>query len=209
MDRGAESEPDAGGSTGTAPYRWALVGGTAPADAQLDTDSGVLSGTLAAAGSGAMQVRATDGNELSATRTLLWKVNAAPALEVPAAPQLVAGRPAGPWQLNFQGGTGTLSGYAEGLPSGLRLDAHSGVITGTPLAAGQYEVQFTLVDGNSIQAGASASLRVYPGLSIETEGLSPVTSGRYAARAIAACGGTAPFVWSIASGKLPAGCWCG
>ncbi|MGJ5818846.1 Ig domain-containing protein [Paludibaculum fermentans] len=190
---------------GTAPYRWALVGGTAPVGMQLDSDSGVISGTLGAADSGMMQVQVTDGHELRATVTLLWKVNPAPTLEVPVAPQLVAGRLARPWQVNFQGGTGTLSGYAEGLPSGLRLDAHSGLISGTPQVTGRYEVQFTLMDGNSMRASASASLWVYPGLSIETAALSPVTSGRYAARAIATSGGEAPFVWSIAGGKLPAG----
>lgn len=190
---------------GTAPYKWTLVGGALPSGAQLDADSGALSGTIAAAGSGSMQVRVADLHELTASRTLVWKVNAAPTLDVPVAPQLVVGRPAGAWQLSYQGGTGPLSGYADGLPPGLQLNAHSGLITGTPFAPGRYETQFTLVDGNSMRSTAGASLRVYTGMSIETAELAPVTASRPVARAIALSGGEAPYSWSIAGGKLPAG----
>lgn len=189
---------------GTAPYRWAVTGGALPSGLQLDPNTGSATGTATVGGTGAMTVQVTDSQNLTVSRTLLWKVNAAPTILVPTAPRFVVGQPA-EWALSYQGGTAALSGYAEGLPPGLALNTHSGLITGTPTTAGTYSPSFTLIDGNSIRGNAAATVGVYPGLTIETPALNPVTAGQPVARPIALSGGQAPFAWTIAGGALPPG----
>ncbi|MEQ1933659.1 MAG: LamG-like jellyroll fold domain-containing protein, partial [Fimbriimonadaceae bacterium] len=59
---------------GTAPITFSLVGGALPPGITLETGSGLLSGTLTAAGSFTFTLRATDANTLSADQTFTLRV---------------------------------------------------------------------------------------------------------------------------------------
>ncbi len=90
------------------------------------------------------------------------------------------------------------------LPAGLLLNAGTGVISGTPTAAGS---SFTLkVTDKNLQSGTGAlSISVRPKPTITTAGL-PVGEVGVAYQAYPVVGGgITPYTWSIVSGALPPG----
>jgi hypothetical protein len=91
------------------------------------------------------------------------------------------------------------------LPAGLSLN--SGVISGTPTAAGSstFTVQVTdSTPGQPLTTTKSFTLRIDTPLSITTGNLT-ATVGVAFSQALAATGGVPPYVWTISSGSLPAG----
>ena len=93
------------------------------------------------------------------------------------------------------------------LPAGLSLDAASGVISGTPQAAGTSTVTVEVTDASSpVPQTATATLSITVAqLSVTTSVLPQGTVGVSYSAALAAAGGTAPYSWSVVSGALPAG----
>jgi len=94
------------------------------------------------------------------------------------------------------------------LPLGLSLSS-SGVISGTPTAAGTYS--FTLQVNDSASQSSSAtysvtcSAAVATPLSITSYSLAGGTVGVSYSESLAASGGTAPYSWALFSGSLPPG----
>jgi ribosomal protein L24E len=108
------------------------------------------------------------------------------------------------------GGTApyTWSISAGSLPAGLTLSS-SGVITGTPTTVGNVAFTVHLVDATvptplavSLTLGLSVT---EPPLSITTPSLPNASVGSQYSATLAATGGTAPYVFSVSSGSLPAG----
>jgi len=96
------------------------------------------------------------------------------------------------------------------LPGGLTFNATTGVITGTPTAAGSFSFTVQVTDSSSIPFTASAletitiSTPVTPLTVIG--GVPPAgTVGTAYTTSLTAIGGTTPYTWSIVSGALPAG----
>jgi hypothetical protein len=97
---------------------------------------------------------------------------------------------------------------AGSLPDGLTLDASSGVVSGTPVAAGQYTFTVTVVDTDDAKNEASGVVTMVVGERPVTIEAGALPRGRmtvpYGA-ALAASGGSGAFAWSVTSGSLPAG----
>jgi Putative Ig domain len=104
---------------------------------------------------------------------------------------------------------------AGALPSGLSLNLASGLITGTPLAAGSY--QFTITATGSPPAGGTGSkaytLQVTPApvtlvlapASLPSAEVSDCPSPSSYSVTITASGGTAPYTYAVTTGSLPPG----
>ena len=112
--------------------------------------------------------------------------------------------------------TGGTAGYSWSitsgqLPSGLTLAPSSGVISGTPAASGTFSFGVTVTDSSSPQQVATATLTLSVAahsaatLVINSATLPGATATQSYSGSLSAAGGTAPYTWSVTSGKLPSG----
>jgi hypothetical protein len=201
---------------GSGSYTWALESGSMPAGVTLNPSTGLISGTPLENGSfypTFLITSTTASGSLQLTRSISLNVNS------PTNPQIsMAGNQNPPdvtvnssyyWQLQFCCGAGSLadSVTSGALPPGLKLDASTGLISGTPSATGEYA--FT------IQATDSANATNF-GVRIFTLNVSPIqvsapvpnaNLGSNYSTLFTATGGAGPYSWALASGSalLPEG----
>lgn len=141
---------------GSAPYRYALVGGALPAGMAL-TPGGQLIGTPVVAGRFAVDVEVTDSSTgdgpFQARRSMVLLVDAPQIIPGDTAPPEVALGQAVSTRLPVRGGVAPyafrlLSGA---LPPGVRLTA-DGLLEGTAIQAGTFEVQVEVRDAHGFTA---------------------------------------------------------
>jgi plastocyanin domain-containing protein len=94
---------------------------------------------------------------------------------------------------------------AGSLPPGLLLNTLTGVVSGTPTAAGTYSftVQVNTMGGGTVTEGPSITINLAP--AITTTSLPTGKVGISYSGALAASDGTSPYTWSVSAGSLPAG----
>jgi hypothetical protein len=150
---------------GRSPYLWALASGALPAGLTLNASTGVISGTPTADGTFTFTVRLTDAQSppvSAASGALRIIIDVAP-LSITSSGNLTAGQVGQAYshQLQFSGGRApyTWSLPAAPLPSGLTLDANTGLISGTPTQAGTYNFTVRLADSAN-GAVTSSNLRI-------------------------------------------------
>lgn len=141
-------------SGGTAPYTFSLAGGSFPAGITLNAATGVLSGTPTVSGTFPFSVRATDsstgpGTPFSATNNYSLVVNAPPVIIVLSPSTLSSGKSgvSSSQTLTATGGTAPyrFAITSGALPNGITLSS-AGVLSGTPTAAGAFNVTVTATD---------------------------------------------------------------
>jgi hypothetical protein len=92
------------------------------------------------------------------------------------------------------------------LPPGITLNSSSGVLSGMPSVAGSFPFRIQVADSAAVTASRDFALTVAAGLTITTP--TQLSSGAlhtpYLAT-LSATGGKTPYMWSLASGSLPAG----
>lgn len=185
---------------------WFVSSGNLPNGLNLDSSTGLISGTPTTVGTFNFSVQVADslqqgttqaftiviGNPLSITTSTLAD---ATVQEVYSA-QLVASIANGiSWQL--QSGS---------LPPGLTLSS-GGVIGGTPTTGGTYTFTVLAFSGSptsGITATKQLSLTVVPLLVINTGSLGEAIQGRAYTNTLSASGGRTPYTWSNST-PLPAG----
>jgi hypothetical protein len=202
-------------STGTAVgdvLTWSLYVGTLPPGISLSPE-GVLSGTPTTSGSYYMLIQLLDtqpnGQTVSTRRSLTLVVVASP-LAITNASSLSAGLIGESYsqQMAATGGVPpyTWSVSSGALPPGVSLNSSTGLISGTPTAAGNFGFQLAVGDKAEGKASAAFTIVVAGKLAISTP--SPLPSGELGAAystTLSATGGAAPYTWSVAGGALPAG----
>ncbi|OYW20055.1 MAG: hypothetical protein B7Z52_02750, partial [Burkholderiales bacterium 12-64-5] len=187
---------------------YSLVSGTLPAWATLSS-AGALTGTPNNTTAATFTVRATDANGCAKTQAYTL-APVCPTLNItPAAlAQAVVGT-AYSQTLAASGGTAayTWAVTAGTLPTGLTLNASSGVISGTPTVVNATGVNVTLraTDANGCQASSPLTVKVCPAISVTPGTLAAGTVGTFYSQTIASSGGTGPYTYTLTSGTLPAG----
>jgi hypothetical protein len=131
---------------------WAITSGTLPGGLSLNSTTGVISGIANTPGTFSFTVQVTDSNGAIAIQNLSIIIAAAtntpPVVDTTWLP---GGKlnTAYSETVSASGGTGTYTAWAVtsgGLPSGLSLNATTGVISGTPTAVGTFTCTIQVTD---------------------------------------------------------------
>ncbi|MFB6523453.1 putative Ig domain-containing protein [Streptomyces sp. NPDC056401] len=142
---------------GTAPYSWSATG--LPAGLSIGSSTGTITGTATTAGTSSVTVTATDNAGKTASAAFSWTVSTvtgtSPVLTNPGNQTVYIGKPVS-LALKATGGTAPYAFKATGLPSGLSINATTGVITGSPTTWGFGGSTLTVTDA----AGKSSSVNV-------------------------------------------------
>lgn len=200
------------GSGGAAPYTYNLTSGALPVGLTLNAASGTLSGTPIAGGTYNFIVRALDVNNASGTQAYSLPIAAPTVTLTPSTLSAPTAETAYGATLTAAGGTGPYSFLvvSGALPSGLTLNASTGVLSGTTNQSGSFNVTIRATD-SSTGTGPFSGTQAYSLTSAApTISLAPgaMTAGRvnvaYSGQ-LTASGGTAPYVMTLTSGSLPTG----
>ncbi|WP_329215705.1 putative Ig domain-containing protein [Streptomyces sp. NBC_01485] len=203
---------------GTAPYKWSLAPGQGalPNGLRLDPASGAITGTPAVAGTYGVTVKVADSAvpSQSATQHLSMTVATPLGINTLALPDGVT-KTLYSQPLSASGGvepyTWSVSAPPRSLPSGLTLDPKSGVLGGTPGAAGSSTFTVRVTD-SAMPAHTTSqtfTVEVVTGFAATTSSLPQGTMcdsscAKDYATQLTAAGGTAPYVWTL-TGTLPDG----
>jgi hypothetical protein len=194
---------------GTPPYTWSVASGALPSGLSISS-AGLISGTPTASGTSSATLQVTDSAQATATKAYSVTVAAATVpLSITTQSPLPSGVAGASYTQTFAA-TGGTQPYAWSLsagtvPTGLTLNAATGSLTGTLTAAGTFN--FTLQVTDSAKATATKAFTITVNAAVKITAATPpsgVTGASYTQQ-FAATGGVAPYVWSIASGSIPAG----
>ncbi len=200
------------GADGAVSYT--VSGGALPAGLTLST-SGVLAGLPTAAGSSSFTVRATDAGGQTATASYTVVVATKLLFANAAVPAGNVGTPLANYQFLATGGTlpyTFMAASGNSLPPGLSLTT-SGLLYGTPTAAGDYTFNVVVTDGGGTTGGATpvrqaataaATLHV-SAFALGGGTLPNATQNAAYTTTLQPAGGTTPYVFAVTSGSLPTG----
>ncbi|WP_161805176.1 putative Ig domain-containing protein [Amantichitinum ursilacus] len=201
---------------GTAPYTYSIGGGALPPGLTLGLSTGVISGTPTSGGTYNFTVVAIDhttgpGAPYGVARGYSMTVGAPTITVAPAS--LSSGSVGVSYSSTFtaSGGNAPYSFVlsAGALPAGLSLSS-SGVLSGTPTAAGTFNFTVTGFD-SSAGAGPYSDSHSYtltigvPSITISPVTLPTISVGAAANATLSASGGTASYSFAVTNGVLPAG----
>ncbi len=189
------------GGSGTG-YTFAVASGSSlPAGLALSS-AGVLSGKPTAAGPASFGITVTDSASNTATSTFSLTISPGVTINPITLPAGYQGTAYPGATFTATGGSGT--GYtwswapASGstLPAGISLST-AGVVSGTPTAAGTFNLVVTATDSVGNTASTTVALTVQATLSISTTTLAPGTVNVAYAQALAATGGSGTgYTWT-------------
>jgi uncharacterized repeat protein (TIGR01451 family) len=201
-------------SGGTAAYSYAIGAGTLPPGLSLST-GGALAGTPTGVGTFNFTVIATDANGFTGSRAYSFTITAPTITLTPAAlPGAVLGT-AYSQTVTASGGTMpyTYSIGSGALPTGLALNASSGVLSGTPTAAGTFSFTVKAVDSTTgtgapyFGTTATFSLTINSAVAATQAVASTILTQNHAATSftpVTGSGGVTPLAYSV-SPSLPTG----
>lgn len=178
-----------------------------PAGLTFDAATGRITGTPTTPGGYSFTVTATNrGGTSSVTYTGTVPLGPPPVLETPANfPTLTVGAPVEFGSVVYRGlppATLTVSGD---LPQGLTFDTATGIIAGTPTAAGSFSVTVSAVNGGEpVTATYTGTVTQRPSLA-SPAAIPPIIVGQAFAFTALSDPGNPPPTVSISDGALPAG----
>ncbi len=197
---------------GTGPYTYSIASGSLPGGLTLNTSSGVISGNPTTAGSYTFTSKVVDSKGNTDTTTCIIVIVAS-TINLDCGTCGVNKTSVGASysaQYSVTGGTGpfTYSITSGSLPSGLSLNTSTGVISGTPTAAGTYTFTAKVVDSKGKSDTAICTIMVQtPAVNLNCGpcSASKAWAGQSYSATMTATGGTGHYTFSVVSGSLPAG----
>jgi hypothetical protein len=202
---------------GVPPYAWSVIAGQLPDGLSLNSN-GTLVGAPALAGEFTFVALVADSGAPQQGATGEFYISISPA-QAPALKIGTSSMSAGTTGTSYSDtlvATGGTQPYnwsivSGTLPSGLSLSGSNGVISGTLSSAGLFGFTVQVADSSSPKQASTQALTISvaasgpPPLTIATASLHGGQTGVSYTSSASASGGTTPYVWSIASGALPAG----
>ena len=192
------------------PFTFSVSSGTLPAGLTLDSSTGVISGTPSSSATTLFTLTATDANGCTATRSHSI-TPLCPAISITPS-SLAQGTVGTAYSrtLAASGGTapyGSWTVTSGALPTGLTLNASTGVISGTPTAPASPATSFTVrvTDTYGCQGSQTVSLQICPVVSLSATTPAVGMVGTSYSHAVSASGGAAPYSFAITTGTLPPG----
>jgi uncharacterized repeat protein (TIGR03803 family) len=153
---------------GLSPYTWSIIGGSLPKGLTLDTGSGVISGTPTSVGTYNFTVQVSDAQSPPAIASAPLSIT----IQYPTLSITTASLPSGKVDVSYSAtltATGGLPPYTWGiisgnLPTGLTLNAGTGVISGKPKTPGTFNFTVQVSDSQSppVSANAPLALTIFP-----------------------------------------------
>ena len=198
---------------GTPPYSWSIASGTLPTGLNLNGTNGAITGMPSSTGTFSFTASVSDTGGHSGTQALSITVSSstgsAPTITTTSLPGGVVGQA---YSATLQATGGTLpyswSISVGALPTGVTLGGTTGVIGGTPSAAGTFNFTARVSGANNLSASQALSIVISAaaaGPTISTTSLSAGIVGQAYSATLQATGGTLPYFWSISLGGLPTG----
>ena len=195
-------------SGGKGPYTYSLTAGTLPVGTTLNASTGFVSGVPTTAGVFEYTITASDG--MGSTASQLISGTIAPVLALRSSPSAATEVGINYSQLNSaSGGTSpyTYSVSAGILPNGTNLNTSTGVVSGTPTTAEDFNYTITVTDAQGVSTSQPLSGTIIPhqSLALNATPSSSTQVGVQYSQANMASGGSTPYTYSLLSGALPAG----
>jgi hypothetical protein len=190
---------------GLAPYTWTRTGGALPAGLTLSS-AGAITGAPTATGAFTFTAQVTDA--LGAAASQQFTLAIAGGLAIASSATLPGATVGAPYSqtLLASGGTAPYTWLvtAGSLPAPLSLAA-SGLISGTPTAAGTSTFTVQVTDNAGLKASGQLTIVVAPAVSIATTSLPGGKVGTPFSQMLTAVGGTPPYTFALSAGSLPPG----
>jgi hypothetical protein len=199
------------GSGGTTPYTWAVTPAL-PANLSLDAITGAITGTPVTEGTSSLIFTLIDSSSpvQVVKKSLTLTINPTPAVLSITTTSLPDGTVGQAYNQAVQatGGSGALTWSIDvgTLPQNLSLNQLTGVISGTPTAAGasSFTVRVADTGGQAVTQALSILINPPSPPTITTTTLPGGTVGLPYSEVLQATGGTGTLVWSLSAGSLPA-----